>query len=360
MGPRNQPQVADPDPPGDPRPDERLDPSKLEGLLREQLPRTQGDLAILQFPGGRANLTYLITFGETEYVLRRPPLGPIAPSAHDMQREYRVLSKLYAHFNLAPRSYLYCDDNAIIGAPFQVMERRHGIVIREQIPAPFGGDEEAERCIGEMLIDVMADFHRVDREAAGLGDLGHPEGFVERQLKGWTGRWEKAAHEDNHEMRGLVEWLREHRAESRYVSLLHNDYKLDNLLVSHEVPGKAVAVLDWEMCTSGDPLMDLGYLLNHWADPTDPPEWIANLSMPSLAQGFPRRADIIERYSNRTGFDVSNIHWYYAFAAMKLAVIIQQIFIRYHCGQTQDERFADYHQRARSFISKGCAIAGMA
>lgn len=351
--------AVDPDPPAQPRPDEQLASTKLEPYLRAHLPETNGQMRVLQFPGGRANLTYLLSFDDTDYVLRRPPLGPIAPSAHDMGRENRVLSKLYAHFDLAPRSYLYCQDDSIIGAPFQVMERRRGIVIRKNIPAPFAGDESAERRIGEMLIDVMADLHLVDRKAAELDDLGRPEGFVERQLEGWAERWDKSAHQDNLEMSQLINWLRTHRTESRHVALIHNDYKLDNVLASDKEAGKAVAVLDWDMCTSGDPMMDLGYLLNHWADPTDPPQWLANTSMPSTAAGFPRRAEIIERYANRTGFDVANIHWYYAFSAMKLAVIIQQIFIRFHRGQTQDQRFADYDGRARSFISKGCVIAGL-
>ena len=351
--------IIDPDPPGEPRADERLDTSRLEEYLRQRLPDTEGALDILQFPGGRANLTYLIRFGEAEYVLRRPPLGPIAPSAHDMGREYRVLSKLFAHFHLAPRSFLFCEDESLIGAPFQLMERRHGVVIREVIPPPFAGDSQAERLIGEMLIDVLSELHLVDRNKAGLSALGRPDGFVERQLEGWAGRWEKSAHEPNAAMTRLVQWLRRHRPQSHYVALLHNDYKLDNVLVSNREAGRAVAVLDWDMCTSGDPLMDLGYLLNHWADPTDPSDWLANNSMPSTAAGFPRRDEIIERYSNHTGFDVDNIHWYYAFSAMKLAVIIQQIFIRFHRGQTMDQRFAHYDERARSFICKGCVIAGI-
>ena len=352
-----QTSIVDPAPPGEPRADERLDTRRLDGYLRERLPNTEGELCVLQFPGGRANLTYLLTFGDTEYVLRRPPLGPIAPSAHDMARENRVLSKLFAHFHLAPRSFLFCADESIIGASFQVMERRHGVVIRDTIPAQFTDDRQAERRIGEMLIDILADLHLVDRHKAGLSELGRPDGFVERQLEGWAGRWEKSAHEPNLAMTHLVQWLRQHRPQSRYVALLHNDYKLDNVLVSRQEAGRAVAVLDWDMCTSGDPLMDLGYLLNHWADPTDPSDWLANNSMPSTVAGFPRRTESIERYSHRTGFDVGNIHWYYAFSAMKLAVIIQQIFIRFHRGQTKDQRFADYDQRARSFVRKGCVIA---
>ena len=352
-------QQTNPEVPTEPRPDEQLTLGRLEPYLREHLPQTDGELKVLQFPGGRANLTYSIRFDTTEYVLRRPPLGPIAPSAHDMKREYRVLSKLYAHFHLAPRSFHYCEDESVIGAPFQVMERRRGIVIRERVPFPFDEDKEAKRRIGEMIIDVLADFHRVDRETAGLGELGHPDGFVERQLEGWAGRWEKAAHEHNAEIERLIDWLRKHRTESRDVSLLHNDYKLDNLLVNEVDPGRAVAILDWDMCTSGDPLMDLGYVLNQWSEPSDEPEWIEKSSIPSEEAGFPSRAEIVDRYAARTGFDVSNVDWYYAFSAMKFAVIIQQIFIRFHRGQTQDERFAGFDERARSYIRKGCVIAGL-
>ena len=341
----------------DPRADEGLDATRLEPYLRERLPESDGEFALRQFKGGHANLTYLIRFGDTEYVLRRPPLGPIAPGSHDMGREYRVLSKLHAHFPLAPRSFLFCDDQTIIGAPFQVMDRRHGIVIRDRMPDVEGDGPELRRRISDMLVDVLAELHGTDRDAAGLGDLGHPEGFVERQLAGWSKRWQAAAHEDNPDMARLVAWLEARRPETRHVAILHNDYKLDNMIVDGRDPATPVAVLDWDMCTSGDALTDLGYLLNQWVEPGDDPAWIEWTAMPTWQPGFAGRADVIERYSRQTGFDVADIDWYYAFSVMKFAVIIQQIYIRYRRGQTQDERFAHYDERAASFVDKGCRIA---
>ena len=341
------------------RPDETLDTTNLESYLRAHLPVGDEPLEFAQFGGGHANLTYLLRFGEAEFVLRRPPLGPIAPGSHDMGREHRVLSKLYAHFHLAPRSYLFCDDAQLIGAPFQVMERRHGQVIRRQIPDKYHGDTALMRRIGEMMIDVLAALHSVDREQAGLTELGHPEGFVARQVEGWAKRWHAAAHEDNPMMQRLIDWLRRTLPPSPAATLLHNDFKLDNILLDNADPATPVAVLDWDMCTSGDPLMDVGYLLTLWVHADDPPQWIRNSTLPTHVEGFATRDEVIQRYAQATGRDLSRIGWYQAFAAMKFAAVVQQIFIRFHRGQTQDERFAHYDERARVFIRQGCALAGI-
>jgi len=276
-----------------------------------------------------------------------------------MQREFRVLSKLHRHFSLAPRSHLYCADESVIGAPFQVMDRRQGIVIRDRMPALEADGPELRRRISEMMVDVLVDLHAVDRDAAGLADLGHPQGFVERQLRGWSGRWQAAAHEDNADMAKLIAWLERHQPTTRHVSLLHNDYKLDNIVVEARDPAIPVAVLDWDMCTSGDALTDLGYLLNQWVEPDDDPAWIEWAAMPTWQPGFARREEVTERYCKRSGFDVGDMQWYYAFSVMKFAVIIQQIYIRYRRGQTMDDRFARYDQRAVSFVSKGCRIAAI-
>jgi aminoglycoside phosphotransferase (APT) family kinase protein len=342
------------------RPDEILDTVRLEPYLRERLSLPAGPMRVAQFGGGHANLTYLLAFPGLELVLRRPPLGPIAPGSHDMGREHRVLSRLADHFPLAPRSLLFCEDEAVIGAPFQVMERRQGQVIRREIPAIYRDDPALLRRIGEMMIDVLADLHAVDRDRAGLAGLGHPDGFVKRQLDGWSRRWAAAAHEPSPQMDGLIAWLQDHLPDSADATLLHNDFKLDNMLLDERDPSLPVAVLDWDMCTSGDPLMDLGYLLNLWVEPQDPQSWIRTTALPTWVPGFPSRDETIARYHQRTGRSVDAIGWYQAFSAMKFAGIVQQIFIRFHRGQTRDRRFARYDQRARVFIDKGARLAGLA
>jgi aminoglycoside phosphotransferase (APT) family kinase protein len=341
------------------RADERVDASRLEPYLRERLPGAEGPLELGQFGGGHANLTYLLRYSEAEYVLRRPPLGPVAPSSHDMTREHRVLANLWRVYPLAPRSYLLCEDAGVIGAPFHVMERRHGIVIRTDLPARFQGDPVLARRIGEMIVDALAALHKVDPEAAGLGGLGHPEGFVERQLAGWTKRWHAAKDEDDPRVDAIVDWLEANRPASQTVSLLHNDYKLDNMIVDAEDPARAVAVLDWDMCTRGDPLMDLGYLLTFWGEAGDPPAWIEGAAMPSWHEGFPSRAEAVERYADATGFDLGAIDWYHVFGVFKIAVVLQQIYIRYLRGQTRDQRFAVFGTRVAALFDKAATLAGV-
>ncbi|MBV9826195.1 MAG: phosphotransferase family protein [Alphaproteobacteria bacterium] len=343
------------------RADERLDTARLEPYLREHLDGDEGPLTIAQFHGGKANFTYLLRFGEREFVLRRPPLGPIPPGAHDMRREHRVLSRLWRQFPLAPRSLLLCEDESIIGAIFIVEERRRGFVIRDDIPAEFDGVPDLNRRIGDALIDAIADLHRVDPASVGLGDLGRPEGYAERQLTGWGKRWHaaqggEAADQSAHAMAPVLDWLGAHLPRQGGAALLHNDYRLDNCLLDTTDPAHIVAVLDWDMCTQGDPLADLGYILNYWVEPGDPPEWREIAAMPTWRGGFPSRADAIQRYAARTGFEVSAVGWHQVFAAFKLAVIIQQIYIRFVRGQTQDERFRHYYHRVLGLAEKAQQI----
>ena len=341
----------------DVRADERLDKTRLEPWLRARLPDTRGGFEVAQFGGGHANLTYLISFGNTEYVLRRPPLGPVAPSSHDMIREHRVLKDLWQVFPLAPRSYIVCEDDTIIGAPFHVMERRHGFAIRTELPGGYDWTPELNARVGAMVVDALAGLHCVDPAAAGLGGLGRPEGFATRQLSGWSRRWEAAKHKESSAMQDIIAWLEREIPSSGRVCLLHNDFKLDNMLVANEDPGRAVAVLDWDMCTRGDPLMDLGYMLAFWGEAGDDQSWIMAASMPTWNPGFPARAQVIERYADATGIDCSHIHWYHVFGVFKIAVILQQIYIRYLRGQTQDERFAVFGDRISALIGKGHALA---
>jgi aminoglycoside phosphotransferase (APT) family kinase protein len=348
----------------DERGDEHLDTTRLEPWLRAHVAGADGPLAVRQFGGGHANLTYLLRFGDREFVLRRPPLGPVAPGAHDMRREHRVLSVLHRRFALAPRSLALCEDETIIGAVFAVLERRHGFVIREEIPPEFAGRPALNHRIGLALVEALADLHGVAPEAVGLDGLGRPEGFLERQLAGWSRRWEAAlggpeAERARAAMAPVLDWLGRTLPRSRAAGLVHNDYRLDNCLLDSVDPARIVAVLDWDMCTQGDPLCDLGYMLNYWVEPGDPPEWREIAAMPTWQPGFPTRAEAIAHYAARTGFDIAAGAWYQSFAAFKLAVIIQQIYIRFVRGQTQDTRFRPYGERAVGLARKAGVLAGL-
>ncbi|HSJ28570.1 MAG TPA: phosphotransferase family protein [Acidimicrobiia bacterium] len=341
------------------RPDERFDVTRLHEYLRGQLPGAEAPLHVRQFSRGKANLTYLLRFGEgedaKEYVLRRPPLGPVAPGAHDMGREYRVLSTLWRAFPLAARAHVFCDDESVIGAPFFVMERLHGIVVQGVVPPEFGSgdDPSANRALSEVVVDTLAEFHHVDPAAAGLADLGHPEGFMERQVTGWTARWDKAKHEDVPLATELSGWLIDHLPPPGPTTLLHNDWRLDNLAVAFDDPGTCVAVYDWDMCTRGDALADLGTLMSVWYDPGEAP---ASLNtMPTFTVGWMRRAEAIERYAGRSGFDLDRVDWYVVFGTFKLAVVLQQIYIRWLRGQTADERFSVMGEGAMRLLELAAA-----
>jgi len=335
---------------------EELDAAKLEAYLRTQVPGLDGEMEILQFPGGHANLTYCIRFGERELVVRRPPLGPVAPKSHDMAREFKVLTALDGIFAPAPKAYALCEDPSIIGATFIVMERCRGTVPRGEVPADLDVAPDARKRMCWALVDTLADFHSIDYRAAGLADLGRPEGFAERQVEGWKGRFDAAKHEESPEFYAHYEWLRANLPKSTRASLVHNDYKFDNTMFERGNPDKIVAVLDWDMTTLGDPLMDLGTLLGYWIEANDPPLRAPGAAM-TAQPGFATRAELAERYAERRGIDVATIDWYEAFALWKIAVIIQQIYIRYVRGQTQDERFAQLGTRVPYLVKLARAVA---
>ena len=339
--------------------EEALDTTRLLPWLRAHLPEAKGEPEVWRFTGGHANLTYLLRFGDREYVLRRPPLGPVAPGSHDMRREHLVLSRLHEAYELAPRSFLLCEDETVIGAVFVVGERRRGFTIRTELPSSLQGRPELCRKLGENMIGALADLHRVDPAAVGLAGLGQPDGFVARQLVGWARRWEAARDPARPDTAALTRWLEAGTPQSHQVSLLHNDYKLDNVLLSLDENWRPEAVLDWDMCTRGDPLVDLGYLLNYWAEPGDPAAWTQAAAMPTDQPGFPNRAEAIALYAERTGFNVGNVTWYRVFAMFKLAVILQQIYIRFLRGQTTDPRFADFGARTDTLLHKAEATAGL-
>ncbi len=323
---------------------EQLDLQALETYLDGVLPQLQGPLVVEQFPSGFSNLTYLLRKGDTELVLRRPPFGAQVKSGHDMAREHRVLAGLCDHYPPAPRPLAFCDDPEVLGADFYVMERRQGVIVRRDLPPSLRGDAELFRRMCCSLVDGLAELHAVDLDATDLRDLGRGEGYVKRQVEGWVRRLERAKTSPLPQLDEIGAWLTERVPADSESTLIHNDYKFDNVMLDPDDPTRIVAVLDWEMCTVGDPLMDLGTTLGYWVQADDDPAWRAMGQSPTAAEGALSRVEVAERYAERTGRDVSNMLYYYCFALLKIGVIVQQIFYRFAKGHTSDPRFAHLDQ----------------
>ena len=330
---------------------ENFDLAATERYMRERIENLpEGELEVRQFPSGASNLTYLVKIGDWEGVLRRPPLGPVPPKAHDMGRESRLLIKLHEAFPLAPKPYFFCEDELVIGAPFYVMERRKGVIVDDSFPEGVEPTEELRRGMSRMVVDTLVELHAVDWQKAGLGDLGRPEGFLERQVKGWIGRYDKAKTEEIEEVGPLTEWIQKNIPESPPATIVHNDYKLNNLLLNPEDLTEVRAVLDWEMTTIGDPLFDLAVSLSYWVEAGDSQELKEVLPTVADTPGFMTRKEFIDYYAQKSGRDLSDMHWYLVFGYFKLAVILQQIYARWHNGQTKDERFANFNERVKNVI----------
>ena len=323
------------------RPGEELPIPALEAFLLQKFPGSLGPLQVLQFSSGHSNLTYLLRLGDWEMVLRRPPFGSNVKSAHDMGREFRVLSKLHAAYPEAPRVLLFCDDASILGSPFYAMERIRGIILRKDPPAALSFTPEIARRVSESFIDNLVRLHSLDYKAIGLGDLGKPQGYLQRQVRGWIERYNASRTHDLPEAARISTWLQARIPASVDATLIHNDYKYDNLVLDPADITRIVGVLDWEMSTIGDPLSDLGTALAYWVEADDPEEWRIARWCPSNYPGSMTRAQLVERYAKFTGRDVSSMAFYLAFARFKVAAILQQIYYRYDQGLTQDQRFAE-------------------
>ncbi len=326
------------------RPGEELDASKLAAFLSSQVGALSGlngaELTIEQFPGGHSNLTYLVKARGAEWVLRRPPFGNKVKSAHDMSREVRVTTKLAPLYPPAPRVVAFTEDESILGAPFYVMERIRGVILRKRLPEGVFIDPPLARKLSRAVIDGLADLHAIDYQVAGLGDFGKPDGYVERQVTGWTERYIKSQTDDVPDVLAIAEWLKSRLPTSPAPTVLHNDWKYDNLVLDTNDMSSIIGVLDWEMATIGDPLMDLGTALSYWVDPMDDDMLRAIAFGPTMLPGSLTRPELAARYATRTGRDISNILFYYCFALFKTAVVAQQIYARFKKGLTKDERFA--------------------
>ncbi|HEY6947060.1 MAG TPA: phosphotransferase family protein [Candidatus Acidoferrum sp.] len=329
---------------------EELDLAKLEPFLRSHFPAEGEHLSVSQFPSGHSNLTYCVQVGNREMVLRRPPFGSKVKSAHDMGREFHVLSKLHDAYPPAPKVLLYCDDSSILGAPFYLMEPIGGIILRKDPPSglPFAPGTAHKLC--ESLIDNLARLHSIDYAAIGLGDLGKPQGYLERQVRGWIERYHGSKTHDLVEVAQLSEWMQRNLPASSYSTLIHNDYKFDNVILDSNDLTKIIGVLDWEMCTLGDPLSDLASTLAYWVEAEDSEDLQKLRWGPTNYPGSMKRDELVQRYAQTTGRDVSNMVFYLVFARFKVAVIVQQIYYRYHVGLTKDARFAVMPEVVRTLL----------
>ncbi|WP_288375212.1 phosphotransferase family protein [uncultured Pseudomonas sp.] len=322
---------------------EELDAAIIDPYLKAHIPGLAGTPSISQFPGGASNLTYLVAYPEREFVLRRPPFGHKAKSAHDMGREFRILNQLNDGFPFCPKAYVHCTDESLIGGEFYVMERVEGIILRSDLPPELNLDAGRTEALCKSFIDRLVELHQVDYNACGLADLGKPEGYVQRQIEGWSSRYEKALTPDAPRWEQVIAWLREKMpADHPRPGIVHNDYRFDNVILDASNPMRIIGVLDWEMATIGDPLMDLGNSLAYWIEADDPAPVQLMRRQPSNAPGMLTRRQFVDYYAERAGIRIDNFDFYYCYGLFRLAGIVQQIYYRFFHGQTQDKRFAQF------------------
>ncbi|WP_233879829.1 phosphotransferase family protein [Virgibacillus halodenitrificans] len=323
---------------------EELDKQRLADFITGNISSIpEGKLELKQFAAGHSNLTYLVKIGDWEAVLRRPPCGPVAPKAHDMEREYRILSSLNPVFSAAPKPYIFSDDSTIIGSPFFLMERRNGVVLDTEFPANIDYKPELGKKISELMVDQLVALHQIDYQTTELATMTKPDGFMERQVAGWIKRYERAETDDVKDVGILTDWLQNHIPASQEPSIIHYDYKLNNAMFSADFK-EMTGLFDWEMTTVGNPLADLGAAMSYWIQSDDPEILKRGLGKPpvTVLDGFYTRKEFLEAYAEKSGRDISDIHFYLTFAYFKLAVICQQIYYRYKQGQTKDKRFAHF------------------
>lgn len=322
-----------------PRDGEQLDPAAVGAWLKAQVPGLAGECVIRQFPGGSSNLTYHVQVGDRDMVLRRPPFGRIAKSAHDMVREARILTRLKPAFRYVPQVLAVCEDESVMGVNFYVMERIKGIIPRKDFPKGMDVTPALARQLCESLLDVLIELHSIDYEKAGLADLGKPAGYVKRQVEGWSKRYTDALTPDAPDCTDIMQWLHDKQPAEVKHCIVHNDYRFDNVVLDPLAPRRIIGVLDWEMSTLGDPLMELGTVLCAWTEANDPPVAQLSRQQPTTVPGMMTRAEVMDYYCKRMGLSVEKYDFYRVYGLFRMAGIIQQIYYRFHHGQTKDPRF---------------------
>ena len=322
--------------------------TEFEAYLRDQLNLEDDPIEVKQFSEGYSNLTFLIKIGEWESVMRRPPFGKIPPKAHDMEREYKLLEKINPVFSLAPKPYL-CEHNTnIMDKPFYIMEKKNGVVLDETIPQEYSSIPTIKKIISESTVDTLVQLHDINYQIAGLQDMGRPDGYLERQVHGWIKRYHNSKTDEIAGYHDIEKWIMSNIPNSPLPTIVHNDYKLNNMMLSTIDPGKVVGVFDWEMSAIGDPLTDLASAIAYWKDENDP--FTAINSVTTLG-GFISRKEFIERYAKKSNRDLSNFHFYLTFAYFKIAVILQQIYYRWKEGHLADERFSSLNEGINNLMT---------
>lgn len=328
---------------------ENPDEAIINTYLKAQLPHIEGDMKIEQFGGGASNLTYLISFDNEELVMRRPPNGAKIKSAHDMGREFKVLQALSKGYDKAPKPLLYESTGEVLGFEFYVMERVHGVILRNLDGADGSIEPAVVSAIADGLMTTLTELHALDYNEIGLGDLGRPEGYVGRQVSGWIKRYINAKTDEHSSMEMIAKWLMDNQPQESGAAIIHNDYKHDNVVLDADDLSQVKAILDWEMCTLGDPLMDMGTVLAYWINPEDHPMLKKSFPNPSALPGNPKRSELVAIYEQKAGRSMDNPVFYYVFGLYKTAVIIQQIYARFKLGHTKDPRFANFNQAVMAF-----------
>lgn len=321
---------------------EELDAEVVTRFVKNVDPDVQGTARISQFAGGASNLTYAVSFDNRDYILRRPPFGKKAKSAHDMGREYRVMQRLKPVYPYVPNMVAFCDDESVLGCEFYIMERLIGIIPRREMPAGVNLSEAQARQLCQNFWDKLIELHSVDYKKAGLEDLGKGEGYVVRQIEGWSRRYRDAKTPDVPDYEDIMAWLHANMPAQVGVCIIHNDYRLDNVVLDPQDPTRIIGVLDWEMATLGDPLMDFGNTLAYWIEANDPPSMQFHRRQPSHIPGMMTRAEVIDYYCDRMNLHPDNFLFYQVYGVFRLGVILQQIYYRYYHGQTTNEAFASF------------------
>ena len=332
---------------------EELDVAAVDRFMKQAIPDLEGVPAIKQYPGGASNLTYQVDYGQRSFVLRRPPFGHIAKSAHDMLREARVMRALKPVYPYVPEIIAICDDHDVLGCDFYVMERLKGIILRQDFPEDMELSEADTRKLCLNVIDKLVDLHRVDYKAAGLDQIGKGSGYVKRQIDGWSDRFRKARTEDVSDFEPVMAWLQEKMPQDVATCVIHNDFRFDNVVLNPDNPFEVIGILDWEMATLGDPLMDLGNSLAYWVQADDDQFFQMLRRQPTHRPGMMSRDEVVAYYMERSGYHADNFDFYEVYGLFRLAGIVQQIYYRYYHGQTTDKRFAGFGQAA-NYLEQRC------